>query len=138
MTSPQQKSFYDEVGGHPTFERIVARFYAGVASDPALRALYPDEDLEPAAERLRMFLEQYWGGPTAYSDMRGHPRLGMRHAPFAVSPGARDLWLSHMRVALDESGMTPQQIETFWQYVHRAAHFLVNTFDEEPTASGGG
>ncbi len=94
MTTSQQQSFYDAVGGHPTFERIVARFYAGVAEDPVLRPIYPEEDLAPAAERFRMFLEQYWGGPTTYSDTRGHPRLGQRHAPFAVSPTARDHWLS--------------------------------------------
>ncbi len=133
MTTSQQQSFYDAVGGHTTFERIVARFYAGVAEDPVLRPIYPEEDLAPAAERFRMFLEQYWGGPTTYSDTRGHPRLGQRHAPFAVTPTARDHWLGHMRVALDESGMTPDQIETFWDYVVRAAHFLVNTFEEDVT-----
>ncbi len=136
MTTPEQKSFYDAVGGHETFDRIVSRFYAGVAADPVLRPLYPEEDLGPAADRFRMFLEQYWGGPTTYSDTRGHPRLGRRHAPFAVTPTARDHWLSHMRVAIDESGMTPDQIDTFWEYVNRAAHFLVNTFDDEPAARG--
>ncbi len=133
MTTSEQQSFYDAVGGHPTFERIVGRFYEGVASDPVLRPIYPEEDLGPAAERFRMFLEQYWGGPTTYSDTRGHPRLRMRHAPFAVSPIARDHWLSHMRVALDESGMTPEQVETLWDYVTRAAQSLVNTADEPAT-----
>ncbi|MBA3232732.1 MAG: globin [Propionibacteriales bacterium] len=134
MTTPEQKSFYDAVGGHETFDRIVTRFYAGVAGDPVLRALYPEEDLRPAADRFRMFLEQYWGGPTTYSDTRGHPRLGMRHAPFAVTPAARDHWLSHMRVAVDESGMAAEQRQTFWEYVNRAAHFLVNSFDDVPIA----
>lgn len=135
MTTSQQQSFYDAVGGHETFVRIVSRFYAGVAADPVLRQLYPEEDLGPAEVRFRMFLEQYWGGPTTYSDTRGHPRLGMRHAPFAVTPAARDHWLAHMRTALDESGMSPEQIDTFWEYVARAAHFLVNSFDEEPSVS---
>ncbi len=131
MTASEH-SFYDAVGGHDTFVRIVARFYNGVASDPLLRPMYPDEDLNDPAARLTMFLEQYWGGPTTYSQERGHPRLGMRHAPFAVTPTARDHWLTHMRAALDESGMSAEQVETFWEYVVRAAHFLVNTPDEEP------
>ncbi len=79
-------SFYDEVGGAPTFERLVHAFYEGVAADPELRALYPDADLAPAERRLRMFLEQYFGGPNTYSSERGHPRLRMRHAPFPVTP----------------------------------------------------
>ena len=78
VTTPQ--SFYDEVGGAPVFDKIVARFYEEVAADEVLRPLYPEEDLGPAEERLRMFLEQYWGGPRTYSDQRGHPRLRMRHA----------------------------------------------------------
>jgi hemoglobin len=98
----EQQSFYDAVGGADTFHRLVAAFYRGVAADPELRALYPEEDLGPAEVRFRMFLEQYWGGPRTYSEQRGHPRLRMRHAPFAVTPRARDLWLGHMRAALDE------------------------------------
>ena len=141
MTTSEQQSLYDAVGGHETFVRIVDRFYAGVANDSELRSVYPDDDLGPAAERLLLFLEQYWGGPTTYSDIRGHPRLGMRHAPFAVTPSARDAWLRHMRTALEESGMSQPHVEEFWQYVVRAAHFLVNTPDEgeagvEPPASG--
>ncbi len=130
MTSSQTESFYDAVGGHETFVRLVRTFYVGVAADPELRALYPDEDLGPAEVHLRMFLEQYWGGPTTYSKRRGHPRLGMRHAPFAVTPRARDLWLAHMRTALQTSGMTDEQVGQFWAYVSRAAHFLVNSADE--------
>ena len=78
-------SFYDEIGGD-TIARIVARFYEGVATDEVLRPLYPEEDLGPAQERFTLFLQQYWGGPTTYSDRRGHPRLRMRHAPFKVTP----------------------------------------------------
>jgi hemoglobin len=133
VPKPVEQSFYDAVGGHDTFVRIVAAFYAGVAEDDLLRPLYPEEDLRDAETRLTMFLEQYWGGPTTYSETRGHPRLGMRHAPFAVTPTARDHWLSHMRAALDGSGMSPEHIATFWEYVDRAAHFLVNTPDDEPS-----
>lgn len=130
MTSTQQQTFYDAIGGHETFVRIVHRFYEGVADDPELRALYPEEDLGPAEGRLRMFLEQYWGGPSTYSEQRGHPRLGMRHAPFAVTPDARDRWLAHFKVALEDADLAPEQFDQFWEYVVRAAHFLVNTFDD--------
>jgi hemoglobin len=90
-------TFYEEIGGFDTFQRIVHRFYEGVATDEVLRPLYPEEDLGPAEERFRNFLVQYWGGPTTYSDQRGHPRLRMRHAPFAVTPAAKERWLVHFR-----------------------------------------
>ena len=86
-------TFYEEVGGFETFRTIVTRFYEGVATDEVLRPLYPEEDLAPAAERFLLFLVQYWGGPTTYSERRGHPRLRMRHAPFAVTPEAKERWL---------------------------------------------
>ena len=125
-------NFYDQVGGHDTFRRLVARFYQGVSGDPELRAMYPEQDLGPAEDRLRMFLEQYWGGPTTYSEQRGHPRLRMRHQPFAVTPAMRDHWLAHMRDALDGLGLDPAHEAELWDYLTRAAHMLVNTF-EEPT-----
>ena len=122
-------TFYDEIGGEETFTRIVAAFYRGVADDPYLRAIYPEEDLGPAEERFRLFLMQYWGGPTTYSDRRGHPRLRMRHAPFAVTPDAKDHWLHHFRAALDEIALPPEQDAQFWEYVTHAAQFMVNSFD---------
>jgi hemoglobin len=123
-------TFYDEIGGSPTIRRIVRRFYAGVAEDEVLRPLYPEADLTAAEDRFAMFLEQYWGGPTTYSDQRGHPRLRMRHAPFAVTPKARDHWLTHFRAGLDEADLTPEQHAQFWEYVTYAAQFMVNTLDE--------
>ena len=90
---PHSGSFYDLVGGEPTFRKLVTEFYAGVAEDPLLRPLYPEEDLGPAAERLTLFLIQYWGGPNTYSQQRGHPRLRMRHAPFRIGAVERDAWL---------------------------------------------
>ncbi|HJQ04047.1 MAG TPA: globin [Nocardioides sp.] len=120
-------SFYEEIGGFETFRGIVARFYAGVAQDEVLRPMYPEADLGPAEERFLLFLVQYWGGPTTYSERRGHPRLRMRHAPFAVDLAARDRWLSHFRAALDEAGLTPEQDARFWEYVTHAATFMVNT-----------
>ena len=122
-------TFYEAVGGADTFRRLVHRFYQGVASDPILRPLYPDDDLGPAEERLRMFLEQYWGGPRTYSDQRGHPRLRMRHAPFAVTPGARDRWLTHMRAAVDELELPADLDAMLWDYLVNAAHSMVNRFE---------
>ena len=120
-------TFYDEIGGMETFETIVSVFYAGVATDPVLRPLYPEADLGPAEVRFRLFLAQYWGGPTTYSDERGHPRLRMRHAPFAVTPEAKDRWLVHFRAGLDAADLTPEQDQRFWEYVTHAAQFMVNT-----------
>ncbi len=102
-------SFYDEIGGHATFQRLVDVFYQEVALDPVLKAMYPEEDLGgPAADRLRMFLEQYWGGgPTTYGEQRGHPRLRMRHLPFHVDPDARDRWLRCMRAAVETHSSRP-------------------------------
>jgi hemoglobin len=127
-------SFYEEIGGHETFVRLVRAFYRGVAADEVLRPMYPEEDLGPAEERLRLFLEQYWGGPTTYSRERGHPRLRMRHATFHVNPDARDRWLGHMREAVDELHLSPLHEATLWDYLQRAAHAMVNTF--EPTGIG--
>ena len=127
-------TFYEEVGGLETFRTIVGRFYEGVATDEVLRPLYPEEDLGPAEERFLLFLVQYWGGPTTYSDRRGHPRLRMRHAPFAVTPEAKERWLLHFREGLDAAALTPEQDAQFWDYVTHAAQFMVNSFDE-PTAT---
>jgi hemoglobin len=123
-------TFYDEVGGHETFRRLVHEFYLGVAGDPALRALYPEENLEGAETRLRMFLEQYWGGPTTYSEQRGHPRLRMRHVPYAVTPAQRDRWLLHMMNAVDTLGLDEAHDNLLRDYLTRAAYSMVNSMDE--------
>ena len=120
-------TFYDEIGGMETIRKVVDRFYEGVATDDVLRAMYPEDDLGPAAERLTLFLAQYWGGPTTYSEQRGHPRLRMRHAPFAVTPDARDRWLRHFRDGLDSVGLSPEQDQQFWAYAVHAAQFMINS-----------
>lgn len=125
-TYTRADTFYDAVGGERTFRRLVDAFYAGVAEDPELRALYPEDDLAPAAERLRLFLMQYWGGPTTYSDARGHPRLRMRHAPFVVDSAQRDRWLRHMRAALDEIALPPAYEQALWDYLSNAADSMRN------------
>lgn len=129
VSQAPEQTFYDEIGGTPTIEKIVHRFYAGVAQDPVLAPMYPAEDLADgsAEERFRLFLVQYWGGPTTYSDRRGHPRLRMRHAPFEVTSTARDHWLMHFRAGLDEAALTPEQDAKFWAYVEHAAQFMINT-----------
>lgn len=122
--------FFEAVGGHATFERLVHRFYQGVATDEVLKPMYPEEDLGPAEDRLRMFLEQYWGGPSTYQEQRGHPRLRMRHFEFKINPEARDRWLHHMRVAVDELDLAPVYREELWSYLERAAHAMLNTFED--------
>jgi hemoglobin len=122
-------TFYDEIGGYDTIETIVRVFYQGVATDEVLRPLYPEQDLGPAEERFRLFLVQYWGGPTTYGDTRGHPRLRMRHAPFAVTPETKEHWLTHFRAGLDAVALPPEQDAQFWEYVTHAAQFMVNTLE---------
>ena len=120
-------NFYEAVGGHETFARLVDVFYDGVATDELLRPMYPEEDLGPAKERLLLFLGQYWGGPKTYGETRGHPRLRMRHQPFRVTPAARDRWLAHMRDAVDSLELSPLHKATLWDYLERAAHSMVNS-----------
>ncbi|NUR27770.1 MAG: globin [Catenulispora sp.] len=122
-------SLYEQFGGEPTFRKLVDVFYAGVADDPLLRPMYPEEDLGPARDRLTKFLMQYWGGPTTYSDERGHPRLRIRHAPFVVDAAARDAWLGHMHDAVDSLDLSPELRQTLWDYLERAAYFMVNSGD---------
>lgn len=124
------ETFYDRVGGSETFRALVDRFYAGVAEDPPLRALYPEEDLGPAADRLRLFLEQYWGGPKTYGETRGHPRLRLRHAPFRVTPTQRDRWLHHMLAAVDSLALPDAEDAELREYLVRAAQFMVNSVDD--------
>jgi hemoglobin len=123
---PSPGSFYAEVGGAPTFRALVAHFYAGVREDPVLRPLYPDDDWDGAEARLRSFLEQYWGGPRTYSEHRGHPRLRMRHAPFAIREVERDAWLTHMRAAVDSLALPAEQDATLWAYLEMAARSMQN------------
>ncbi len=132
---PSARTFYAEIGGEPTFRTLVQRFYAGVREDPVLRPMYPADDWEGAETRLRMFLEQYWGGPTTYSDNRGHPRLRMRHAPFAIGPAERDAWLRHMRDAVDSLELSPAQDATLWGYLEMAARSMQNRWPDD--APGG-
>ena len=120
-------TFYEQVGGRKVFAALAAGFYASVAEDEDFRQMYPEQDLHAAQIRLQLFLEQYWGGPSTYSEHRGHPRLRMRHMPFTVNAHYRDVWLGHMNKAIDSLELPPLQAETLRDYFERAAHSLVNT-----------
>ena len=129
MTEP---SLYDQVGGMRYFQRLVDRFYQGVAGDPILLALYPNQaDLTGARRRLTLFLVQYWGGPTTYLEERGHPRLRARHSPFPIGSSERDRWLVHMRAAIDESDAPADARRQLHEYVTMAAEAMRNR--EDPT-----
>lgn len=122
-------TLWAQVGGTPTFERIAHYFYEAVKQDPVMAPMYPDSDWEGAEWRLRAFLEQYWGGPTTYSEQRGHPRLRMRHQPFAVTPKAKEHWLTHMHAALDKVDLPPMHDAAFRDYIERAALAMVNRLE---------
>ena len=129
-------TLYDAVGGEPTFRRLVAGLYRRVREDPVLRPLYPEDELDEAEERLRLFLIQYWGGPNTYSEQRGHPRLRMRHAPFAIGVAERDAWLHNMRAALDEVALDPAYETPVWEHLERAAYMMQNTREDPGTDQG--
>lgn len=119
-------TLYDQVGGTPFFEALVEHFYAGVAADPVLRPMYRDEDLAEAKAHLTGFLVQYWGGPTTYSEQRGHPRLRMRHAPFVIGEAERDSWLRHMTDAVLASDAGPDEQVELLRYFQMAADAMIN------------
>ena len=125
-----QRSFYDEVGGAETFQLLVSRFYQLVRDDEILRPLYPEDDLDGAEHRLRMFLEQYWGGPRIYGQERGHPRLRMRHAPFRIGYVERDAWLRCMHTAVAEipaQTLDDAHRKALLDYLEMAAQSMVNS-----------
>ena len=121
---------FDAAGGEPTFRRLVERFYSGVATDPVLRPVYPEADLSGATERLTLFLIQYWGGPNTYSQKRGHPRLRMRHQPFAIGQRERDAWLEHMKAAVDSLDLSPAVRKALLDYFETASTAMINTGGE--------
>lgn len=130
----EPETSFATLGGAAFFEDFTREFYASVAHDPVLVAMYPEDDMPGAQRRLRMFLEQYWGGPTTYSDERGHPRLRMRHAPFPIDPEARDRWLacahSAWMSACTTHRVSPAAANEFWSYLHSAAFAMVNTLPQ--------
>ena len=128
----ESESLYSRVGGDAFFFGLVDRFYTGVASDPVLRPLYP-RDLEPPKRRLALFLIQYWGGPSTYSQERGHPRLRMRHVRFPIGLRERDVWLGHMRAAIETSDAAPRDAQALRDYFEMAATSLLNQREQNVT-----
>ena len=123
----EDTTLFEAAGGLPFFEALVDRFYDGVEADPVLLRLYPEpDDLVGARRRLTLFLVQYWGGPQTYSDERGHPRLRMRHAPFAIGPEERDHWLGHMRASVDALDPAPEVRAALEEYLEMAAEAMRN------------
>lgn len=120
------KSFYEQIGGQQTFSQLVSHFYGLVAIDPILRPMYPESDLKAAALRLQLFLEQYWGGPTTYSEQRGHPRLRMRHSPFHISRVEHDAWIKCMKQAVDGLAVEQSLKDQLWSYLSQAAAAMIN------------
>lgn len=123
-------TLFHRIGGSDRFDLLVRAFYEGIRKDEVLFPMYPEDDLEGAIWRLSTFLQQYFGGPHAYSESRGHPRLRMRHAAFKVNPEARERWLTHMRAALDRLELSPLDDGEMWDYFERAALSMVNTFED--------
>lgn len=117
---------FQAAGGEATFRALVERFYAGVAGDPLLRPLYPEPDLAGATERLTLFLVQYWGGPDTYSRLRGHPRLRLRHQPFAIGPAERDAWLRHMTEAVESLSLERGVRDALLGYFEAASTAMIN------------
>jgi hemoglobin len=123
---PMIGNVYEAAGGEATFRLLVERFYAGVAGDPLLRPMYPGEDLSSATEHLTLFLIQYWGGPSTYNERRGHPRLRMRHQPFAIGQAEREAWLGHMRTAVDSLELVPAVRKALVDYFETASRAMIN------------
>jgi hemoglobin len=132
VAADEAATMYERVGGRPFFVGLVDRFYDAVAGDPMLRALYPD-DLGPPRSHLTAFLVQYWGGPDDYSVERGHPRLRMRHVPFAIGRAERDAWFRHMRDAVRAAGLPPEEEAEMIDYFDSASTFLVNRTEGDAT-----
>ena len=121
-----EPSFYERMGGEVIFKELTKRFYQEVSQNEVLKPMYPEDDMTGAEERLRLFLEQYWGGPTTYSDTRGHPRLRMRHAPFKIGNVEHDAWLACMHKAVIDLEMAEELKEELWTYFQYAAHSMKN------------
>lgn len=124
-----QQTVYEMIGGEPTFRRLVDAFYARIEADEALRAIFPT-DLGPGKKHQYLFLMQYWGGPNLYAQERGHPRMRLRHAPYAITPDLSARWVMHMHAAIDEVGIQEPARSMMREYFEQGAAFLVNRYVE--------
>jgi len=125
----EEITVFEFVGGEPFFEALVDRFYDGVMADPVLAPMYPPEDLTGAKKRLCGFLVQFWGGPDTYSQQRGHPRLRMRHFPFAIGEDERNRWMRAMRAAVESADTAPEVKGMLLGYFENAATAMRNQDD---------
>jgi hemoglobin len=125
--SENQETVYELVGGEATFRRLVDTFYAKVETDEVLRVIFPD-DLDAGKEYQFLFLMQYWGGPIRYSEERGHPRLRMRHSPYAITEDLRNRWVQYMLEAIDEVGIQEPFRSQMREYFEQGATFMINRY----------
>jgi hemoglobin len=125
------ETFYERVGGEAFFTSLVNSFYEQVPSSPLLAPMYPLDDLAGANQRLRLFLMQYWGGPTTYDELRGHPRLRMRHMPYTIDIAARDAWMEIMTAAVKAQNISADLEAELMDYLQSTARFLINTGEDE-------
>ena len=126
--SENQQTLYELIGGEATFRRLVDTFYAKVEADEVLRAIFP-EDLEAGKEYQFLFLMQYWGGPIRYSQERGHPRLRMRHSPYAITEDLRNRWVQYMLEAIDQVGIQEPARSQMREYFEQGATFMINRYE---------
>lgn len=119
-------TMYEALGGEETISRLVQAFYKRVAQHPDLKPLFPD-DFTEIRQKQFMFLTQYFGGPTLYSDVYGHPMMRMRHLRFPITPKRRDAWLQCMREAMDEIGLDGIVREQAYARLEMTANYMVNT-----------
>jgi len=127
---PLEQPLFDRVDGEAFFDRLATRFYELVAVDPVLAPLYPADDMDGARDRLRLFLQQFWGGPQTYSEQRGHPRLRMRHAPFVIGEAEREAWFRNMAIAVGEmvevGELSADDEALMLGYFDHSARFMMN------------
>lgn len=128
-------SLYEAVGGASWFVELIDRFYDRVMADPILAPMFP-ADLTESKRNAAHFLIQYWGGPTTYSDERGHPRLRMRHAPFAIGRSERDAWVGHMRASVEDMDPAPEVQTALLEYFEMAATAMINRSETPASARG--
>lgn len=122
----ETKSLYEAIGGAAAIARIVEAFYPKVQADPDIGSLFPD-DITPVMEKQKLFLTQFFGGPSLYSDLYGHPMMRARHMPFPITPERADAWLSCMRRALEEAGLAPEWQRVVLERLKGPAYHFVNT-----------
>lgn len=122
-----EKTFFEQIGGKETLDRLVGAFYPRVVVDPDLAPLFADSDIEEVARKQAMFLTQFLGGPQLYTEEFGHPMMRYRHLPFEITPGRAEAWLRCMSAAMDDIGLEGELRSFFFTRLTQVAHHMVNT-----------